>query len=96
MHYVRPVLPRGGDYALTVTFPRGGGPASATLTYELESEVAGGRPSLRRIAGRSSDDGRTTTFVVPAAVRVDPRLTNPLLVVSNGGGRAVRYAVGAR
>ena len=96
VHYVRPALPRGGDYALTVTFPRGGGPAAATLTYELESEVAGGRPSLRRIAGRSSDDGRTTTFVVPAAVRVDPRLTNPLLVVSNGGGRAVRYTVGAR
>ena len=66
------------------------------MTYELESEVAGGRPSLRRIAGRSSDDGRTTTFAVPAPARADPRLENPLLVVSNGGGRAVRYAVSAR
>jgi putative flavoprotein involved in K+ transport len=96
VHYVRPVLPRSGSYSLTVTFAHGHGAASATLTYELESEVAGGRPSLRRIAGRTSDDGRTTTFAVPAAVRADPRLGSPLLVVSNGGGRAVRYAVSAR
>ena len=40
--------------------------------------------------------GRTTTFAVPAALRADPRLANPLLVVSNGGARAVRYAVNAR
>jgi hypothetical protein len=95
VHYVRPVLPRAGGYSLTVTFPHGGS-ASATLTYELESEVAGGRPSFRRIVGRSSDDGRATTFAVPAAVRADPRLAHPLLVVSNGGGRPVRYAVSAR
>ena len=79
-----------------VAFPRGRGTASATLTYELESEVAGGWPSLRRIAGRTSDDGRTTTFAVSAALRADPRLAHPLLVVSNGGPRAVRYAVRAR
>ena len=96
VHYVRPVLPRAGGSALTVTFPRGRGTASATLTYELESEVAGGWPSLRRIAGRTSDDGRTTTFAVQAALRADPRLAHPLLVVSNGGPRAVRYAVRAR
>ena len=95
VHYVRPVLPRAGGYALTVTFPHGGS-ASATLTYELASEVAGGWPSLRRVAGRTSDHGRTTTFAVPAALRADPRLANPLLVVSNGGARAVRYAVNAR
>jgi len=96
VHYVRPVMPRSGSYSLTVNFPYGHGSASATLTYELESEVAGGQPSLRRIAGRTSDDGRTTKFAVPVAMRADPRLANPLLVVSNGGGRAVRYAVSAR
>ncbi len=96
VHYVRPVLPRSGSYSLTVTFPHGHGSASATMTYQLESEVAGGRPSLRRIAGRTSGDGRTTTFAVPAPARADPRLESPLLVVSNGGGRAVRYAVSAR
>jgi putative flavoprotein involved in K+ transport len=96
VHYVRPVLPRAGGYALTVTFPHGRGSASATLTYELASEVAGGWPSLRRVAGRTSDHGRTTTFAVAAALRADPRLANPLLVVSNGGARAVRYAVKAR
>jgi hypothetical protein len=58
--------------------------------------VAGGWPSLRRVAGRTSDHGRTTTFAVAAALRADPRLANPLLVVSNGGARAVRYAVKAR
>ena len=96
VHYVRPVLPRSGSYSLTLTFPHGHGSVSATLTYELASEVAGGRPSVRRIAGRTSDNGRTTTFGVPATMRADPRLANPLLVVSNGGGRAVRYAVSAR
>ena len=73
------------------------GSASATLTYELESEVAGGRPSLaadrganaRTTAGRRRSRSRRR-------LRADPRLTNPLLVVSNGGGRAVRYAVSAR
>ena len=96
VHYVRPVLPRSGSYSLTVTFPHGRGSASATMTYQLESEVAGGRPSLRRIAGRTTGDGRTTTFAVPAPARADPHLESPLLVVSNGGGRAVRYAVSAR
>ena len=96
VHYVRPVLPRAGGYSLTVTFPRRRATAAATLTYELESEVAGGSPSPRRIAGRRSADGLTTTFAVPPAVRSDPRLANPLLVVSNGGERAVRYSVSAR
>ena len=96
VNYVRPVLPRAGGYALTVTFPRRRGSASAILTYRLATEVAGGWPSLRRIPGRTSEDGRTTTFAVPAALRADPRLANPLLVVSNGGGRAVRYALSAR
>ena len=96
VHYVRPVLPRGGVYSLTVTFPGGRGAAAATLTYELESKVAGEPPRLGRIAGRSSGRGRTLTFAVPAPVLANTRLANPLLVISNGGERPVVYAVGAR
>ncbi|MGZ4335488.1 MAG: NAD(P)-binding domain-containing protein [Gaiellaceae bacterium] len=96
VHYVRPVFPRDGAFAITVTFPSGRSSAAATLTYELESEVAGGQPHPRRIAGRSSRDGRTLSFAVPARVRTDPRTTNPLLVVTNGGEQRVRYAVSAR
>jgi hypothetical protein len=92
--YVRLALPRGGG-SLTVRFPRGCGQADATLTYELESEFAGRPSRLERIAGRRSDGGRELTFTVPAAVRSDPRLANPLLVVSNGGERPVAYVVRA-
>ena len=96
VHYVRPLLPRGGAYSLTVTFPRGRGSAAATLTYELESEIAGTPPRVGRIAARSSDGGRTLTVDVPVRLRKSARLTNPLLVVSNGGERPVVYAVSAR
>ena len=64
--------------------------------YELASEVAGGPARPGRIVGRRTDSGRTLTFVVPAALRANPRLTIPLLVVSNGGPTAVAYAVRAR
>jgi hypothetical protein len=96
VHYVRPVLPRAGAYSLVVTFPGGRRSASGTLTYELENEIAGERPRLGRIAGRSAASGRMLTFIVPAALRSDARLANPLLVVSNGGERTVDYAVSAR
>ena len=96
VHYVRPMLPRRRAYSLTVAFPRGRGSAAATLTYELDNVVAGRRPSLGRIAGRSSDRGRTLTFAVPARLRTNPRLANPLLVISNGGERPVVYRASAR
>ncbi len=96
VHYIRPVLPWGGGYSLAVTFPRGRGSAAATLTYELDGDVAGRPPGFGRIAGRSSDGGRTLTFAVPARLRASPRFVNPLLVVSNGGERPVAYAVSAR
>ena len=96
VHYLRAVLPRDGRYALVVRFPHGHGSARATLTYELENDTPG-QPSLfRRIEGRSSDHGRTLTFLVPRALRADVGLASPRLVVSNGGGRAVAYAVSAR
>jgi hypothetical protein len=96
VHYVRPVLPRDGRYALIVRFPRGPGSARATLTYELENDTAGQPSLLGRINGRSSDRGRVLTFLVPRALRANARLASPRLVVSNGGGRAVPYAVSAR
>ena len=96
VHYVRPVLPPDGRYTLLVRFPHGRGSARATLTYELENDTAG-QPALPgRINGRTSDGGRTLTFVVPRALRADARLASPRLVVSNGGARAIAYAVSAR
>ena len=65
VHYVRPVLPRQARYSLTVTFPRGRGSAAATLTYELASEVAGGR----RRSGGSRRDAPTTAGRRPSESR---------------------------
>jgi hypothetical protein len=96
VHYLRLALPPDGRYALLVRFPHGHGSARATLAYELENDTPG-QPSLfGRIDGRSSDEGRTLTFSVPRALRANVRLAFPRLVVSNGGGRAVAYAVSAR
>jgi hypothetical protein len=96
VHYLRPVLPHGGRYALVVRFPRGPGSARVTLTYQLENSTAGQAPVFGRVDGRSSDGGRTLTFAVPRVLRANARLTSVRLVVSNGGGRAVTYAVSAR
>jgi hypothetical protein len=95
VQYIRPVLSRRRASIITVGFPRRRGSASVSMTYELESEVAGERPRHRRIRGRSSAGGRTLTFAIPARIRSDPRFANPLLVVSNGGERPVRYVVRA-
>jgi hypothetical protein len=96
IHYVRPALPRSGAYSLTVTFPHGRGAASATLAYELESDVPGDAARAGRITPRPSSGGRTLTFVVPVALRRSAGLANPLLVVSNGGERPVAYVANAR
>ena len=96
VHFVRPVLPPDGLYSLTVRFPRGRTTASAALTYELENDVPGMPPSFERIAGRWSDAGRSVSFTVPRALRANPRLLVPRLVVANGGRRAVPYVVNAR
>ncbi len=96
VHYLQPVLPRVQNYSLTVAFPRGRGSASATLTYELDNEIPGRPPSMSRIRGRWSARGRRLTFGVPRAVRRNPRLALPRLVVSNGGLQPVAYTVSAR
>ena len=96
VHYVRPVLPRRRRVLAHRHLP-----ARTRLGLRdpdvRAGERGGGRAAaLRRIAGatlgrRPDDDVRG-----PGALRAEPRLASPLLVVSNGGGRAVRYAVSAR
>ena len=96
IHYLRLALPRTTGRSLTIRFPRGAAGASATLTYELENDVAGEPAHSGRLVPRVTDRGRTRTLVVPAALLRNPRLANPLLVISNGGPRRVAYAVSAR
>jgi hypothetical protein len=63
----------------------------ATLVYRVESDVPGRAPTTRQVAPRVGKGGRTLSF----AVRSGPRRT-AVLVLSNGGERAVGYAVSAR
>jgi hypothetical protein len=93
IHYVRAAL---RARSLTVTFPRGRYGAAATLTYELESDIAGEAPQVGRIAPRVRDGGRSLTFDVPAELRRNSRFANPALVVSNGGVSRIGYVVSAR
>jgi len=76
---------------LSISFPQGRGDAAATLVYRLESPVPGAPPRTRRVTPRVTDGGRTLTFRVSSTAR-----KRALLVLSNGGGRAVAYTVGAR
>ena len=56
-----------------------------------KSDIPGEPPRVRLIAPRIAERGRTLTFSLPAG-----KSTSVLLVLSNGGGRAVPYAVAAR
>jgi hypothetical protein len=91
VRYLRAAALPGAGSTLTVAFPHGRDGAAATLVYRLESSVPGAPPRVRRIEPRVGDGGRTLTFAVSAAVR-----RRAVLVLSNGGERAVGYAVGAR
>jgi hypothetical protein len=66
------------------------------LTFELEDDIPGRPASFRRVAGRWSEGGRSVTFAIPRALRADPRLLVPRLVVANGGEQPVRYVVSVR
>ena len=79
-----------GGRTITVKLPRGR-EAMATLVYRVESDVPGRAPTTRQVAPRVGKGGRTLSF----AVRSGPRRT-AVLVLSNGGERAVGYAVSAR
>jgi hypothetical protein len=76
---------------LSISFPHGRGDAAATLVYRLESPVPGAPPRTRRVGPRVTDGGRTLTFTVSSTAR-----KRALLVLSNGGARAVAYVAGAR
>jgi hypothetical protein len=76
---------------VTVSFPRGRAGAATTLVYRLESDRAGEPAHTRRIAPRVTDGGRTLAFTVSGGAR-----KSAVLVLSNGGERAVPYAVSAR
>jgi len=71
--------------------------ARASLAYQLEAEIPGGRPTSGAIAPRVSDGGRTFTFTVPPKLLQTERLRVPTLVISNGCvGGGVTYRVSAR
>ncbi len=91
VRYLRAAALPGTGSTLTVAFPHGRGGAAATLVYRLQSSVPGAPPRVRRIEPRVGDGGRSLTFAVSAAVR-----RRAVLVLSNGGERAVAYAAGAR
>jgi hypothetical protein len=91
VRYVRVTVPTTGRSMLTVTFPRGRASAATTLVYRLESDIAGEPARTRRIAPHMTDGGRTLAFTVSAGSR-----KSALLVLSNGGERAVPYALSAR
>jgi hypothetical protein len=90
VRYLAVPAPRSGGLTLAVTFPRGRAGAGTTLVYRVESIYSGRPASSRRIAPRVTDGGRTLTFTISAN-----RPTSAVLVVSNGGERAVPYAVSA-
>jgi hypothetical protein len=91
VRYLRVTVPRNGRSTLTVTFPRGRAGASASLVYRVESNVSGEPARTRPIAPRVGAGGRTAAFTVSAG-----RHEDALLVLSNGGERAVPYAVSTR
>jgi hypothetical protein len=91
VRYIRVAVPSNGRSRLTVTFPRGRANAATTLVYGLENERPGYPADTRQIAPRVTDGGRTLSFTVSAGSR-----KSALLVLSNGGERAVPYAVSAR
>jgi hypothetical protein len=91
VRYIRAAQRRTGRSTLIVTFPRGRAGAAATLVYRLESDVPGQPERTLRIGPRVSDGGRTLAF----SVATGPR-KSALLVLSNGGERAVPYAANAR
>ena len=91
VRYLRAAVPRSGHSELTVRFGPGRAHAAATLVYRIESDIAGEPARTRRIAPRVTDGGRRLEFKVSAGPR-----RSAILVLSNGAGRATRYAVSAR
>ena len=91
MRYVRVTLPRTGRSTLAVSFPGVRHGAAATLVCRLENDRPGEPARTRQVAPRISEGGRTLTFTVASGA-----CESALLAISNGGERAVPYAVIAR
>jgi hypothetical protein len=89
IRYIGITVPTTGRSALTLTFPRSRSGASATVVYRVESDIPGQPARTSRIAPRAA--GAKLVFTVSGG----PRKT-AMLVLSNGGSRAVPYAVSAR
>jgi hypothetical protein len=94
IHYARLTLATTGRHEVVVSFRRRG-PADATLSYHVESSVAGRPSTVTHIRPRRSRAGRTLTFTVPAP-GLGKRRTPPVLVLSNGSPSvAVAYTLTA-
>jgi hypothetical protein len=91
VRYVRVIIPNTGRSTLTVSYPRGRARAATTLVYQLESEIAGRPARTRRVAPQVTERGGKLVFTVSAGSR-----KSAVLVLSNGGERAVPYVVTAR
>ncbi len=87
VRYVRAGRLGAGRSTLTVAFPGRRAGAAATLVLRRESKIPGEPPVTRLIAPRVTNGGRSLAFSLPVG-----RQTSALLVVSNGGARAMRYA----
>jgi hypothetical protein len=91
VRYLRITVPNTGRSTLSVLFPRGRASAWTTLVYQLESDIAGQPARTRRIAPQVTERGRRLVFTVSTGSR-----KSAVLVLSNGGERAVPYVVTAR
>jgi hypothetical protein len=91
VRYIRAALPRTRHSRLSVVFARAHVGDAATLVYRIDSDIAGNPPRMLRVAPRVSEGGRRLVFTVSGGPR-----RSAVLVLTNGAGRAARYALSAR
>jgi hypothetical protein len=95
VHYVRLASGARAPASITVRLPARDA-LGVSLTYTLESDVAGMPSRQRTIAARKSGGARVLTFTVPAGLRTSERFVRPTLVVSNGSASRRSYSVATR
>jgi hypothetical protein len=97
IHYVKLSIPRRGTHTVRVAIRDGLADAHASLTYQLETDLAGRPKAFLQIAPRRTRGGQTLTFEIAGRLRGLGRFTNPMLVVTNGSpNRAAHYVVSTR